>query len=380
MEAESPMIPLFKVHMPASVDHPLLETLHSGFIAQGPKVDRFEEEFGKTVACDQAIALNSGTAALTIALRLAGVGPRNGVITSPMTCTATNLPILSLGGTPIWADVDPRSGLIDPADIRKRIRGSALPVQAIMCVDWGGAPCDLTSLLEICAEFDIPLIEDAAHALGATYYGVPVGAVANMTCFSLQAIKHITMGDGGVLTCLDRAQYLRGRKLRWFGIDRDAPAEDTRIDQDIEEWGYKAHANDLAATIGLRQLPHLPWIVNQHRYNATQYDVELDSYFKVPPRVPGVESAYWIYTILLPSAQARDAFRLFMLERGIQVSRVHRRNDDYTVFKPFGGIPLHGVDEFSERMICIPVHWNLSTDQRDHIIQSSNEFARQRGH
>ena len=372
------MIPLFKVHMPPNLAGPLLETLYSGYVAEGRKVELFERAFGTYVHNTRVLALNSGTSALTLALRLAGVEYGDCVVTTPMTCTATNLPILSLGAKPLWADVDAVSGQISPHFVERhftRSRGR-LP-KAIVCVDWGGAPCDMDALRSIGERWGVPVIEDAAHALGATYRGVPVGAVADYTCFSLQAIKHITTGDGGVLACLRAEDHERARRLRWFGIDRGAPTGDSRIDVDIEEWGYKFHMNDVAATIGIEQMRYLSGIISSHRENAAYYDATLSRYFVRAYHVQGTVSARWLYTVLLPNSSERDAFVRFMLGRGIQVSRVHRPNDEYSVFKPYNfmGSDLTGTRVFSSRMVCIPVHWALTADERQQVADACDAWV-----
>lgn len=367
------MIPLFKPHTPAAIDKPLLETLHSGYITQGPKVDEFEDRVGKFLKWPFIVAVNSGTSSLTLALRLAGVGPGDEVITTPMTCTATNLPVLSLGGKLVFADIDPTTGNISAKSIQKRITKKT---KAILFVDWGGTPADLDAIVSIARAHNLRTVEDAAHAFGAEYEGRKIGAICDFTCFSLQAIKHITTGDGGILTCRNLVDYQRAKVLRWFGIDRDAPSKDTRIDQDIEEWGYKFHMNDLNATIGIVQMDYIEKILKKHRANARHYNENLDVYFDTISDRPE-ESAYWLYTMLLPSKEERDAFKQFAAERDIQVSQVHKRNDEYTVFKQFviEDSILPGVDHFADRMICIPVHWALTTKERDHIVKVCNEFA-----
>lgn len=365
------MIPLFKVHTPEAIDKPLLETLHSGYITQGPKVDEFERLVGKFLGTDHVVALNSGTSSLTLALRLAGIGPGDEVITTPMTCTATNLPVLSLGGKLVFADIDPETGNISAKSIQKRITSKT---KAILFVDWGGTPADLDEIVSIARAHNLRTVEDAAHAFGAEYKGRKVGTICDFTCFSLQAIKHMTTGDGGLLTCLDPDDFKRARTLRWFGIDRDAPSKDTRIDQDIQEWGYKFHMNDLNATIGIVQMQFIEDLIRRHRMHAEYFNEELDVYFDT---IGAEGSAYWLYTMLLPSKKERDAFKNFAAERHIQVSQVHKRNDEYTVFKEFASKDsiLPGVDHFADRMICIPVHWGLSQFDQEHIVKVCNEFA-----
>lgn len=375
------MIPLFKVHMPQGAFEPLVATLTSGYLAEGPRVADFEREFGAVVGNRRAVALNSGTSALTLALRLAGVTEGSSVVTTPMTCTATNLAILSLGADPLWADVDAAGGQISPEAVNARFeywsrhRITHRKPRAIMLVDWGGAPCDMLSLTNIANRWRVPLIEDAAHALGAQHHGFPVGSISDFTCFSLQAIKHITTGDGGVLTCLDEEKYQRARRLRWFGIDRSTPTGDSRIDVDIKEWGYKFHMNDVAATLGLVQLPYLGRILDRHAANAAWYDRALSSYFERVHQVPGTRSAWWLYTILLPNRSSRDEFVVFMNRRGVQVSRVHRPNDEYSVFEPYSHGALPGTRLFSSRMVCIPVHWALTEDERQQVADACNAWA-----
>lgn len=366
------MIPLFKCHTPQAIDGPLLETLHSGYITQGPKVDEFEGRVADFLGTKHVVALNSGTSALTLALRIAGVGPGDEVISTAMTCTATNLPVLSLGGKIVFADVDPVTGNISAESIQQLITKKT---KAVLFVDWGGTPADLDEIVSVARAHDLKVIEDAAHAFGAEYKGQKVGTIADFTCFSLQAIKHITTGDGGILTCLDPDDYKKARTLRWFGIDRDAPTKDTRIDQDIVEWGYKFHMNDLTATIGIVQMDFIQQILQKQRNNQLRYLNELDKYFVRVNDTDWRKSAWWLYTLLLPSPKERDAFKAFADKQGVQVSQVHKRNDEYTVFKPFARKGLDGLDYFSSRMICIPVHWGLSEAELDQIIGMCNEFA-----
>lgn len=374
------MISLFKTHTPQTIDKPLLETLHSGYITQGPKVEEFEGRVADFLGTDHVVALNSGTSALTLAMRLAGIGPGDEVITTAMTCTATNLPVLSLGASIVFADVDPITGNINTESIEKLVTKKT---KAILFVDWGGMPADLDQIVEIARLHNLKVIEDAAHAFGAEYKGQKVGTVADFTCFSLQAIKHITTGDGGLLTCKDPADYERAKVLRWFGIDRSKSGLDSRIDQDIEEWGYKFHMNDLNATIGIVQMDHVDNVLKAHRLNAEYFDSNLDKYFVRQSEGSDRRSAWWLYTLLLPSKRERDDFKKYMNEGGVMVNQVHRRNDEYTVFKPFAdrklnGQTLDGLDYFADRMICIPVHWGLSIDELDQIAGMCNKFAQKR--
>ncbi len=365
------MIPLFKVHMPGNVDKPLLDVLHSGYITQGPKVEEFEGRVADFLGTKNVISVNSGTSALALALRLAGVEPGDEVVTTPMTCSATNLPILQTGAVPVFADVDADSGMIAPASVNKLITKKT---KAIMCVDWGGLQPDLNALMAIAVKHKIKLIQDAAHAFGARYNGRMVGTIAHFTCFSLQAIKHISTGDGGILTTREPYDAERGKRLRWFGIKRDLDSKDTRINEDITEWGYKFHMNDIAATIGIAQMDHIDKVLSQHRLNAAYYDKEICSCIGKPVNKFG-GGAYWLYTLLLPDSRTRDRFKAYMESRGIQTSQVHRRNDEYSVFKKYAKGSRPGLDKFAERMVCIPVHHGIGPEQSAKIAGEVNKFA-----
>ena len=367
-------IPLFKVHMPKDVDKPLLEVLHSGYIGQGPKVEEFEKKLSQFLGTENVLTLNSGTSALHLALRLANVEEGDEVISTPMTCSATNEPILAAGAKIVWADVFPENGLIDPSSIEKKITKKT---KAIVCVDWGGTICDLDELMRIAKKHGLKVIEDAAHGFGASYKGKKVGTVADFTCFSLQAIKHITTVDGGILTTLKRSDYKRGKLLRWYGIDREAKVVgDSRIDVDIPEYGYKFHMNDVSAVIGITQMKHIKTILKKHRENASFFLKNIDNSFYIHPQTPWKQNgAFWLYTLVLPSAELRNKFAKFMQENNVATSRVHRRNDTYTGF-PKSKEKLPGVTYFYDREECIPVHWALTAQERKRIVKLSNSFAK----
>jgi dTDP-4-amino-4,6-dideoxygalactose transaminase len=365
-------VPLFKVHMPPKTALlPALEqTLYSGYVGQGPKVTEFEAALAGLLGTPHVVTVNSGTSAIQLALRLAGV--RGGsVVTTPMTCAATAMPILAEGARIIWADIGPGTGNIDPVDAEFKIEPDT---RAILAVNWGGQPCDMDQLGYVARMHGIPLIVDAAHALGAMWDSQPVGGpAADYTCFSLQAIKHITTVDGGILTTRDPDAYERGKLLRWYGIDRETERRDARIEGDIAEWGYKFHMNDVAATIGLAQLPYLGGILTAQRANAAFYDTVLDGYTGRQPVLPQAEGAWWLYTLLLNGR--REAFREWMTGRGIQVSQVHARLDRHTCFRDFDSGPLPGVDEFYDRMCCIPVHWALTEADRMRVADAVIDFC-----
>jgi dTDP-4-amino-4,6-dideoxygalactose transaminase len=351
--------------MPETVISPLNGTMLSGFIGEGPRVKQFEAELGAYFGNPHVLTLNSCTSAIQLALRLAGVGQGDEVISTAMTCTATNEPVMAAGGTLVWADIDPTTGNIAPRAIEAKITSKT---KAIIVVHWGGLPVDLDEVLAIAKARGIKVIEDAAHAAGADYKGKRLASHADFVCFSFQAIKHITTVDGGAIFCKSEDDYKRGKLLRWYGIDREQPRADFRCEEDIAEWGYKFHMNDVAATIGSVQLPYLDGIVKQRRELAAFYDKELAS-------VPGVRlcqwpkdrtSAYWLYTLFV---ERRTTFMAAMKERNVAVSQVHARNDRHTMFRQFAS-DLPGVDAFTKDMICIPIGFWVGPEERAQVVSA----------
>ena len=363
------MINLFKVHTPPNIERVLGEVFNSGFITEGEFSDRFERNFGNYISNPNTCLVNSCTSALTLAYRMANLGPGDEIIVTPLTCMATNEPAHLMGAKLVWADIDPHTGNIDPDDVRKKITSKTKMISA---VHWAGQPFEIDEINSIAAENGIKVVEDAAHATGASYKGVPIGSHSDYVCFSFQAIKHLTTADGGAITCKTSEEANRVRKLRWFGLDRKYPH--SKWTQDIPESGYKFHMNNLNAAIGLEQMKHIHSIVDKHKKNSSFYDRNITNKKITKMRKDNnSESACWIYTLRVKD---RYDFQRYLLNRGIQSDPVHVRNDKYSVFKRFsppdGSLP--GVDEFCSEHICIPVGWWLTNEELQYITEVINEY------
>lgn len=352
------MIPLFKVFMASTAKELVAEVLDSGYIGQGPKVEEFELALKQHLHLEDApLTVNSGTSALDLAYHLVGVKPGTEVISTAQTCTATNGAIALRGAKIVWADIDPYTGLIDPIDVERKITKNTV---AIVAVDWGGKLADYGLL----KTFGIPVIEDAAHAFGANTAG-------DYVMWSFQAIKHLTTGDGGALLP-PKDQIERGRLLRWFGLDRRSSA-DFRCAQTISELGYKYQMNDIAAAIGIENLKHMDMITTMHKENARYYHIAFLDLKHIITPVYDNHSAWWLYTILLPTSDIRDKFTLYMQDRDIAVSPVHDRNDKHPPLH-FNRGNLPGLDFFSSRQISIPVGWWLSANDLEYIADTVRSF------
>jgi dTDP-4-amino-4,6-dideoxygalactose transaminase len=360
------MIPLFKVTINSSVGYPLLETLHSGYIGQGPKVELFEKQLAEYLGNPRVLTVNSGTSALHLALHMANVRGKY-VITTPLTCTATNWPILANGGKILWSDIEGSTPNISVDSVERLLQIHGNSVAAIMVVHWGGYPVSLDEITELSDYFGVPVIEDAAHAFGSEYYGSKIGNISRFTCFSFQAIKHLTTIDGGLLCLQNEEDYKRAKLLRWYGIDRENQdgRKDLRCEDDILEWGYKFHMNDINATIGIENLKLIPEMIQTARSNAKFYNENLKNVSGVTltKEYSDRQSSYWLYTMLV---DRRDDFMEYMKSCEIMTSKVHARNDDNTCVKQFKR-PLPFLEEFVKKMICIPVT-HVSNEEREYIV------------
>ncbi len=342
-------------------------TLRSGHVSEGRMVQQFEAELTQRLGLLQPLALNSGTAALHLALAVAGVGPGDEVILPAQTFVATGLAILMQGARPVFADIQLETGNLDPLSIRAKITERT---RAVMPVHWGGYPCDMAEMLALGQEYNLAVIEDAAHALGASYQHQPVGALSRFTAFSFQAIKHLTTGDGGALCCRESADYEQARARRWFGIDRlrDTPSLLGERVYNLHEVGYKYHMNDLAAAVGLGNLADFSGQLQRRREIDRRYRDELKSVagLQLLERKADRESACWIFTLLV---EDREQFVRALQSRGVPASVVHQRIDRNAVFGTLNQT-LTRQTEFDARQIAIPLHAGLTDDEVGQVISA----------
>ena len=301
-------IPLVNPYLPPerALISKLTEVLYSGYIAEGKYVQEFEEKLSSLIGNPYCLALSSGTAALHIALELIGIKEGDEVISTALTAEPTNTTIMLKNAKVVFADVDLNTGLILPESIESLINERT---KAIMVVHYAGMVCDMDKINSISEKYKIPVIEDAAHALLSKYKEHYVGYNSRYTCFSFQAIKHLTTVDGGMLFLNNSIEYERARKLRWFGLDKKIP----RLDNDITEAGYKYNMNNVNAAIGLVQLEYLTDNVFKYINNGQYYDKELKNVegISLINYYENTEPSYWLYTLKVKN---RDGF-VKMLDR-----------------------------------------------------------------
>ncbi len=362
------MISLFKPSLDESVIQNVVQTLRSGWISEGQQVIAFEKTFSKKFSLPHTLALNSGTAALHLAVIGSGVVAGDEVITTTQTFVATALAILYAGARPVFADIHSGCPNIDPTDIERRITPKT---RAIIVVHYGGYPCDMDEINDIARRHEgISVIEDAAHALGAHYKGQPVGNLGRFGIFSFQAIKQLTTGDGGMLACSDQNDYEQAYRKRWFGIDRGRrkQSEIGQPEWDITEIGYKYHMNDIAATMGLSQLELFPALQEQRLKLNSLYRQELQSTsgLQLLEEKADRTGACWLFTIRV---ERRLEFIRAMKSRGIEAAVWHQRIDKNSLF---GGLreDLPNQTAFNEQQVSIPFRASLTDQEVEQILKS----------
>lgn len=364
--------PMFKVHIDeeAAVTE-IRKALGSGYLNEGEQVKKFTSFFGNFLNEENVVMTNSCTSSLTLALVLSNVGPGDEVITTSMTCLATNTPILNVGAKLVWADIDSSTGCISPSSVLSKITDRT---KAVICVNWAGVPCELEKLSEICKKNNIKLIQDAAHGMGSKLNGKSISKFADFTCFSFQAIKHVTTGDGGAIICKSEKDYHRCKRLKWFGLDREATKDKNgewkgqRWEADVEEAGYKFHMNNISAAIGLSQIQHIVKIISTHKKNAKTYrDIFLDSSdIKVLKIGKNSDPSYWVYTVLLGEDIDRDKVLEILNTKGVNAGLVHVPNHNYTCFKE-SYCKLPETEYFHKHQISLPCGWWLNHEDISEI-------------
>ena len=363
---------LFYPYIPKKSLKILEKTLSTRWIGQGPMVDKFEKKFSDIfLGGKECVSTGSGTDALHLAYLLAGIKKNDEVITPVFTCTATNIPLLYIGAKIKFADVDPKTMNICIASLKKLI---SKKTKAIVCVHYGGIPCDMSEIRKLAKKYKVKVIEDAAQALGAEYNNKKIGDISDFTTFSFQAIKHITTGDGGMLCIKDSKLVDVAKRMRWFGIDRKKKQLGV-WENDVKEIGYKYQLTDLGASIGYQGLLDFKKILS-HRIKISNI------YLKNLSKNPNItciydydknkKSAAWLFTILI---KKKNYLQKKLREKNIETNQVHFRNDKYSIFKKFAkNKKFKNMDKIEDQYLVLPIHTKVSVKNAEYICKLINSF------
>lgn len=349
----------------------VVEALRSDWLTTGPAVDSFERAIAESVHAAYAVAVSSGTAALHAAMFALRIGPGDEVIVPPMTFAATANCVVYQGGTPVFADVDPSTLLLDPAQVEAK---TTERTKAIIAVDYAGQPCDYDKLRRFAAPRGIALVADACHALGATYKGQPVGSLADLTVFSFHPVKHITTGEGGMIATNRTELNARMRRFRNHGISSDHRQRSERGSWTYEmvELGYNYRISDFQCALGQCQLKKLNgWLVRRQEI-ADRYTWAFRGSRACPLRVrPESRHAWHLYVVQL--APPCDRQRVFseLRARGIGANVHYIPVHLHPYYRQrFGTGPglCPAAEAAYERMLSLPMFPKMTNDDVDTVI------------
>ena len=355
------------------------EVLRSDWLTTGPKVEEFERAFATFTGSAFAVAVSSGTAALHAAMAALGIVPGDEVIVPAITFVASANGVVYQGGTPVFADVDPRTLLVDPADVERKITPRT---RAIIAVDYAGQPCDYAALRALAARHGLALVADACHALGGAEGGQPVGSLADLSTFSLHPVKPITCGEGGVITTNDADLAAKMRVFRNHGISTDF-----RQREKLGSWayemvglGYNYRLSDLQCALAASQLRKLPGWVARRQEIAARYDAAFAAATAFRPLAvrPGVAHGYHLYVISLHAGLDRDAFFTDLRAQGIGAN-VHYAPVYLHPFyrEKFGTEPglCPAAESAYAQILTLPVFPRMTDADADDVIAAVQRVA-----
>jgi len=357
----------------------VIEVLRSDWITQGPKVAEFEKEFAKYVGARYAVAVNSGTAALHAACFAAQIEKGDEVITTPITFAASANCVLYQGGTPVFADIKEDTLNIDPEEIKKKINQKT---KALIPVDFTGLPVDLEKIQKISRENNLIIIEDASHALGASYKGSKIGSISDMTIFSFHPVKHITTGEGGMITTNNKKYYERLKLFRTHGITKD---KDKLLNYDgpwyyeMQELGYNYRLTDFQCALGLGQLKKIDKFIQRRREIVKKYNSEFKDIpeMKIPKINPINSNSVWHIYMIQVNLEKLEVDRKKIYEAlraeniGVNVHYIpihlqpyYRKRFGYHL----GDFPK--AENYYSRAITLPVFPKMSDKDIDDVIKA----------
>ncbi|MGA1980104.1 MAG: UDP-4-amino-4,6-dideoxy-N-acetyl-beta-L-altrosamine transaminase [Sedimentisphaerales bacterium] len=357
----------------------VVEVLRSDFLTQGPKVKEFEEALAEYCGAKYAVSFSSGTAALHGAYFAAGLGSKDEIITSPITFLSTSNAGLFLRGRPVFVDVEPDTGNIDAELIAPAVTGNT---KAIVPVHFAGHPANLKRIAEIARKYNLMVVEDACHALGARYLDTTIGdcKYSDMAVFSFHPVKSITTGEGGAVLTNSKEYYERLVVFRHHGITKDKNAFVNK-DEDAGRWyyemqhlGYNYRLTDIQCALGISQLKKLGRFIRKRRriVNAYNQAFKGNSFFDMPVEKSGVESAWHLYAIRLKDAYKRVKPKLFeelhQRQLGVQVHYIPVHLQPYYQRLGYSQDLCPKAKDFYERQISVPIYPAMSDEDVEYVI------------
>lgn len=367
------MIPYGKQTIDQDDIQAVVDVLQSDFLTTGPKIAEFEQTVADYVGAKYAVAISNGTSALHAACFAAGIGPGDEVITTPLTFAASANCVLYCGGTPVFADVDPKTYNIDPEDIQRKITDRT---KAIIAVHLAGQPCDMDAIHSIAREHGLIVIEDGAHALGSVYKGKKVGSMSDMTTFSFHPVKPITTGEGGMIVTDNEDFYKKMILFRSHGITRD----DSMMTRNDGPWfyqqfdlGYNYRITDIQCALGCSQMKKLDRFLALRKEIVAHYNeafADCDNII-TPYQLSDTESGWHLYIVQVKKCDRRQVFEN-MREKGIGVNVHYIPVYMHPYYQEHGYENVHcaNAEEIYSHIISLPLYPGLTSEQQDYVIDT----------
>lgn len=367
------MIPYGKQTIEQDDIQAVVDVLKSDFLTTGPKIAEFEQTVADYVGAKYAVAISNGTSALHAACFAAGIEPGDEVITTPLTFAASANCVLYCGGTPVFADVDPKTYNIDPEDIQRKITDRT---KAIIAVHLAGQPCDMDAIHSIAREHGFIVIEDGAHALGSVYKGKKVGSMSDMTTFSFHPVKPITTGEGGMIVTDNEDFYKKMILFRSHGITRD----DSMMTRNDGPWfyqqfnlGYNYRITDIQCALGCSQMKKLDRFLARRKEIVARYNeafADCDNII-TPYQLSDTESGWHLYIVQVKKCDRRQVFEN-MREKGIGVNVHYIPVYMHPYYQEHGYENVHcaNAEEIYSHIISLPLYPGLTSEQQDYVIDT----------
>jgi len=362
----------------------VVKVLKSDFLTTGPKIEEFEKRFADYVGAKYAVSISNGTAALHAACFAAGINEGDEVITSPITFAASANCVLYQGGKPVFADINPKSYNIDVEDIERKITKKT---KAIIPVDFTGQAVDIDGINEIAKKYGLVVIEDAAHSLGAEYKGKKIGSLVDITTFSFHPVKHITTGEGGMITTNDEKLYNKLKLFRTHGITRDKEMLHNKEEgpwfYEQLELGYNYRMTDIQAALGISQLNKINGFLKRRREIAKKYDEYLKNIDGIilPYQESFSKSAWHLYVIQLELEKfkvgRKEIFEALQAENiGVNVHYIPVYYHPY--YKRLGyekGL-CPNAEKLYERIITLPLYPKMKDKDIEDVVNALDKVLK----
>lgn len=376
------LLPFTKPSISQEAIDEVVTCLKSGWLTTGPRVQQFTQALKHYLQSPYAVTLNSATAGLHVSLLALNLQPGDEVITTPMTFIASANTIVQAGGKPIFVDIDPNTYNLDIDQVAKAVSPNT---RAIMPVHFAGLPVDLDPLYDLAKQYNLRIVEDCAHAIGAEYKGKRLGSFGDTQIFSFHPNKNMTTGEGGCITSKDEELINLAKQLLFHGIKRDHEGAVTSHDYDVPQPGFKYNMLDMQAALGLHQLAELDQFIERRQQLANRYlDILNDSPYWQLPVIPSYKHkhAWHLFTPLLncnKTGLSRDKFIAKMRDEGIAIGFHYKAVHLFSFYqKTFGyqcGDFPHAED-VSNTIVSLPLFPTMTDDEQDRVFNTINKLFR----